>query len=369
MNLPRTEFHFALKVIDEAGNTSGLSNNEIATTLTSPWLTRVINDSGRTGFWHSIAVNPDSDTPAIAYSEDSTSNVIFAQWDGQAWNKVVVAGSARAGVSLAFDPIWQNPAISHSWGKLYFSQRNEGSWSTELVDGKASKDNETSMAYDLDGNPCIAYRSLLGKANDLKIACNYGSGWEIQYVQRVSLASDISLAFDPENSPVIAYSGDSDGDNRIDSIKYAFLDNGIWVDEVIDSGRSSCASLVIDPVTGQRMVADTADGMIRFYHSNVGEATWTKVVVSEGRRTNLAINDEGTPYISFATFDPDTMKIAQPATPESYDSWEIQVVENFDVRWRTSIDTKSSGFPVVSYGDFGDFVNYTLKWAERREEP
>ena len=362
-----TKFHFAIKAIDEAGNSSDLSTNAMASTVTSPWFVGILNDIGPTGFWNSIALPPGSDDIAIAYSEDDTGDVHFVQWNGTGWDKVVASSSGKTGISLAFNPVTSNPAISHTWGALYFSKYEEGMWSTEIVDRKGAKINETSLAYDSAGFPCIAYRSVSGKTSDLKLACNYGSGWEIQYVQRDAAAAYISLAFDPDDNPAIAYSDDLDNDNRIDTLIYALWNGNSWdIDPVSPSIRSSgySASLVFDPVTGNPMLADRADTVRFFYYDGID---WQMTQLEKGRDVNMAIYSSGTPYISYSISDPETVRVAHPVTPGDYvyDHWDIETVGSADVAGRTSIAIKTDGLPVLSYADWNDFNGYILRWAER----
>ena len=364
-----TGYYLALQVVDEAGNTSEISNSVAASTQASSWFVGIVNDnSGRVGFSKSLALHPLSENAAIAYSEDETEDVIFAQWDGNTWNKQIAAGTAKAGVSLKFNPLTNYPAISHAWSKLYFTQYDGSGWSSELIERKAaSVDSETSLAFDNDGNPCIAYRGISGQSSDLKIACNYGTGWQIEYVQNDAAARYISMAFDLDGNPVIAYSDDVDGDNRIDSTKYAYRDNGSWVNQVVGDPEKAAGlylSLVIDPVTGIPMVADRANSLVRFSWFDGGE--WHEQIVEDGSDTYIAIASTGVPYISFSMYDPYRMMVARPVVAGSYDNWDIQTVETFDVGWRTSIAVKSSdGLPVVSYGDWNGFTDYILKWAER----
>jgi hypothetical protein len=268
---------------------------------------------------------------------------------------------------LKFNPVTNYPAISHAWGKLYFTQYDEDGWNSQLIERKAANDNQTSLAFDNIGNPCIAYRGVSGQSSDLKIACNYGSGWQIEYVQNGAAARYISMAFDFDDNPVIAYSDDVDGDNRLDTSKLAYRENGSWVNQVVGDPEKAAGvhvSLAIDPVTGTPMVADRANSLVRF--SWLVEGVWHEQIVADGSDTNMAIAATGVPYISFSMNDPYRMMVARPVVAGSYDNWDIQTVEYIDVGWRTSIAVKSSdGLPVVSYGDWNGFTDYILKWAER----
>ncbi|MBT8439341.1 MAG: S8 family serine peptidase, partial [Gammaproteobacteria bacterium] len=359
-----TQYYFALKVLDEAGNESPLSNMAMATTLASSWLTGIVDDSARVGFYQSIALQPGTEYPAIAYSDETNGDVRFAQWDGGSWNRVVV-GSGGPGVSMAFDPKG-NPSISYGWGKLYFAHFNGESWSVEVIERNGAYNDVTSLAYHPDGYPCIAYR---GKHADLILACNAEDGWDKQVVLEVGAAKYKSLAFDLSGFPVIAFSDDFDGDNTIDALRYAHWNGVAWDIETIDEGIEGIGvfpSLVMDPLTGESMVADRSNGMIRFFYRD-GDS-WSRVEINDGMGsdsdTNMAIVSSGMPYISYSTYDPPALKVAHPVTAGSYDEWEIQTVENVRVMWRTSIAINSSGLPVIGYGDTAIDI---LKWAERLE--
>ena len=362
-----TEFYFALRVIDESGNPSEISNTATARTIDSLWLTGVVDDTDRVGFYQSIALEPGTEYPAIAYSDESNGNVKFAQWDGSTWNRMVV-DSGGPGVSLAFDPVTSTPSISYGWGKLYFSQLNGSSWNTEVIERNGTYNDVTSLVYGPDGNPCIAYTGSQGKTSGLKLACKNDSGWDKQYVEQDAAAKYKSLAFDSTGYPVIAYSDDLDGDSRIDALKLAEWNGSTWSIETIDEGVTGIgvfASLVIDPVTGKPLVADRANGKVRFFHRDGG--VWSMVVVNDGSDsdsdTNMATNSNGDIYISYSTYSPPVLKIAHPVSAGSYDVWEIENVDNVKVMWRTSIAVQNDGLPIISYGDTTIDI---LKWAERR---
>lgn len=90
----------------------------------------------------------------------------------------------------------------------YDRQSNE--WVTGLLDSVSNRSGHFSVASDSLGGVGVAY---VGMDNSVKFAYNSGiGGWEIDSAIAISKTdSDVGLAFDAENLPVITYSNDTDG--------------------------------------------------------------------------------------------------------------------------------------------------------------
>ena len=70
----RTTYHVALKVTDDAGNISLLSNDATATTDTAPggaWSVEIVDSEGFAGFYNSLAYD-SLGNPSIGYAVDET---------------------------------------------------------------------------------------------------------------------------------------------------------------------------------------------------------------------------------------------------------------------------------------------------------
>ena len=84
----------------------------------------------------------------------------YAYFDGVAWrHELIDSGEGAYGLSIAFDPITGQPTVAYGRGHLLFARRHgPDDWTSEVVDSKTWDDlDHRSLAYDLDGNPTIAY--------------------------------------------------------------------------------------------------------------------------------------------------------------------------------------------------------------------
>jgi hypothetical protein len=130
------------------------------------WVTTTLDDSGDTGYYPSIAIDPDTGYPAIAYTyfELGLGYLRFAAWDGDSWNSVTVDPSGDAGhsPSLAFDSADGNPAIAYrdeSTDDLKLAWHDGTSWQTQTVDAVGNVGYTPSLAFNDYGTgfPSIAY--------------------------------------------------------------------------------------------------------------------------------------------------------------------------------------------------------------------
>ena len=115
------------------------------------WVTTTVDSTGDTGRHPSIAIDPDSGYPAIAYQLNGADDLRYAAWDGDSWDLTTVDSSGDVGSSpsLAFDPADGNPAIA------YLRSTN---WDLKLSPSLAFNDFGT-------GFPSIAYFNSQGSGS------------------------------------------------------------------------------------------------------------------------------------------------------------------------------------------------------------
>jgi len=107
----------------------------------------------------SLAIDPDTGYPAIAYTaQGGSASLKYAQWDGNDWNLATVdaVGSTGAQPSLAFDPTDGNPAIAYhrlDSGDLKIAWHDGTLWQDSVVDP-----NSGGTAVGL--SPSIAFREF-----------------------------------------------------------------------------------------------------------------------------------------------------------------------------------------------------------------
>ena len=94
------------------------TNDDLRFSVQEPgigWVTTTVDSTGSTGWYPSIAIDPDTGFPAIAYYDSTNTDLRYAAWDGDAWNPTTVDATGIVGAypSLAFDPADGNPAIAY----------------------------------------------------------------------------------------------------------------------------------------------------------------------------------------------------------------------------------------------------------------
>jgi hypothetical protein len=124
----------------------------------------VVAENGR---YPSLAIDPDTGYPAIAYHDSANQNLVYAEWDGDQWvaTNVDTAGITGLWPSLAFDPADGNPAIayhSQTDGDLMFAWHDGVQWNTQVaVNGtfEVPTGFTPSLAFNDFGTgfPAIAY--------------------------------------------------------------------------------------------------------------------------------------------------------------------------------------------------------------------
>ena len=145
------------------------------------WLNICVDGAGSQGWKPSLAVNPMTGYPAIAYAGDGGGSLRYAEWDGHEWQITTLPNprdNGILGVSLAFDPADGNPAIAYhegdplsgdpapdwNFGLLAFTWRHDETWENQVVAWEGDTGLHPSVAFN-DYGPGwagIAYLDSLG---------------------------------------------------------------------------------------------------------------------------------------------------------------------------------------------------------------
>jgi subtilisin family serine protease len=346
--LSATTYDFKLRTADEVGNFAAFSNVVTATTEASLWNVELIES----GVFYNAMAFDSSDNPAIGYGIGD--EIKLARWNGASWDyETVETGTDNAGVDLAFDPNDGNPSLSWGWGKLKFARYDGSSWEVTILEKKGAKNDVTSLVYNPSGNPSIAYRTT-GRNGGLKLATYNGVSWDIEVVDSGAAARYNSLAYDSNGYAAIAYSDDADGDNSLDTLKYAHYNGASWDIEVVETGvvgYGVFASLAFDPITENPSLAHRASGIRYLYHDGVD---WKLEIVDSAQYasgTSLVFDSLGNAYLGYVDYggSPDEVLFA---TRNGVDNWGIeQVASGLGMTWRTSLKLDSGGNPAMSYKD------------------
>lgn len=165
----------------------------------------------------SLAVNAEGQ-PALSYYNDGDGDLVFASFDGSAWNLETVASEGDVGKfsSLQFDAegrphITFYEELSASTGRVLYAVREAGTWTVEEIGtlddvrlGMTGARRNTSLALDADGVAHVAFSDQSG----VSYATRTDGVWE---VSDVATAADrpfgqlVSLKLDAAGVPHLAF--------------------------------------------------------------------------------------------------------------------------------------------------------------------
>ena len=337
------------------------------------WSITPVDTVGSAGWSPSLAFDTVDGNPSIAFIELSKNQVKFSDWNGVRWVTENVA--TGAGPDLAYD-LAGRPCLSLIYGtkaEIRFARREGGRWTFQYVD-KGIFGEETSLAFDAQGNPAIAYEFPNRKTKDLKLARWNGVTWSTQVVEAAAGARYLSLTFDAQGNPAIAYSSDANADGRIDALRFARWDGTRWsyevVDTIVSGGGFASISLARDPVGGELAIAYAKSEVPkgpRFARRTVsGWVVETIEVVDFVFHTSLAFDAAGRAYVYYVDGKNNTEDL-QVAWRDA-GVWSSEVIETLatSAGSPTCFALGPGGVPAVSYRDS---PANALKYAVRSAAP
>jgi hypothetical protein len=324
---------------------AGAGSPQIASQPT--WLVETVDADGKPGVYKSLAFD-DSGQPAIAYSSEG--GVRMAVWNGSAWDvEIIDPGGGARGVSLAFEPASGAPCVSYiTDASLAFACRHDDSWrKSELASGSVTGLN-SSLKFDPSGNPAVAFCTG-GEGGGLQLASRADAGWTVEVVDPGARAYYLSLAFDGEGRPAIAYGDDTSGASTyMDGVKCARHDGASWSTRVVEGGYEEYAgysvTLSFDPVSGRAVI----------YH--VCNVYWIgRLATGDGRHVEdageardgqFAFDSIGTPMLAVMA-DGDLYYYTKSGS-----EWVEELVDGDGyLAWQPSIAIGPDGRPAIAYHD------------------
>ena len=342
------------------------------------WSTEVV-DGGDGGFYNSLAYDPTDGRPSIGYvgKVGTKDRLKFAHFNGSGWTIENVT-SGNTGVSLAYDPIDHSPTMSFSAGSsIKFARKSGASWTFQTIETAGVFNDVTSLAYDAQGDPSVAYHVKAGQKQNLKLARWSGSAWVTELVEAGVDARSKSLSYGSDGNPAIAYSDNLIGnDTTIDTLKYARWNGTAWEVEIVESGTpgfGAFAGLAHDPVTGDPAVVHRTSGSgaplntVRFLR-RIGGGWDLELVESNDpgaggfSACSLRYDGAGTAFVSYvvAWYPVADLRVAR----RDAEGWAIETVEQLSgqLGGYTSLGFNPAGSPAVAYQNF---TNRDLKFALR----
>ncbi|MCC7130470.1 MAG: hypothetical protein B6D39_04450 [Anaerolineae bacterium UTCFX2] len=341
------------------------------------WDLEVVDSTGITGWWTSIAIEPINKRVNISYYQvidktgKSTGDLRLATKKvNGTWEFETVR--AKAGLvgqfsSIAIRPTNLRPSIFHynaTRSQLeYTYYRNRVDWGTHIVDYNGNDVGfASSLALTGDGIPNISYYdATLGM---MKYARQYGN-MGIKYYPLTNFLngyySSIQLA--PDGNPRIASYGSKDGDLIFGALGTSWEFK--YIDRTFDVGRYVSMAIGTNNIVHASYFDATHKDLV-YAHKDLGATTWITDTLDwsgdVGMFTSIALSSDNRPYISYYDAEREKLKIAFLQLPSF---WNIQTVDDGgvlkdNVGWFSSVALDSADNPHISYYDV---TNKDLKYA------
>ncbi len=253
----------------------------------APWFIETVDPALGVGSHVSVAID-DSGTTYISYYDVTNTALKMAKHVGSggncgtdnAWECETVDGDVIGDVgkysSIAIDPTTNLPAIAY-WGvSFYLASGGSGNWNILTID--SGYGDYASLKFDSSGAAHIAYRRY-NSTGYLRYATRVGGGagncggnnYQCDTIDSGSGVGHYpSLALDGSGQPRIAYDGGSN------DLMYAYQDGGYWtIREILPTNSGQYASLDVDVNNGDLP-------HIAHYDANNGKLGYAVYVGSNG---------------------------------------------------------------------------------------
>jgi hypothetical protein len=199
----------------------------------SSWSRQVVDSNGTVGQYTSLALDPITGYPRISYYDASAKELKYASWNGSIWDKVVVDSTPTGGdvgkySSLALDPATRWPCIAYydSFNqKLKYAEWDGSAWQIENPDNAMFRGQYCSLALDQStGYPRISYYN--SSDGELWYASYNGSAWHAEQVDFA--ANDRGMYSSLALAPSTGYPRISYFDNSAKKLVYATFNGSVW---------------------------------------------------------------------------------------------------------------------------------------------
>ena len=175
------------------------------------------------GNYLSLAFRNGQPVVAHANLQDFTRVGLWVVWnDGTEWKRSRIVANGNIGRRVRLGVVGDRMSIvyhDNQGNKLIYLESTDGeNWARTVVDQTGNTGRSPSLAFDLAGNPVVAYRhcgafnpndpNCQPREDTLRYRVRHGSSWRVADVKNERNAFDaefVSVALDGDNLPAIAY--------------------------------------------------------------------------------------------------------------------------------------------------------------------
>jgi hypothetical protein len=384
------------------------------------WTVETVEEGGQLGNYVSVAIDPESGTTYISYFDTEYDDLRVARYvgsggncgPGNGWTCEVVDPSVQGGrySSIAIDPATGLPAVAYhgaTTGSLKYAAYSCNSscgWAVDTIEPKMSSYAMGAYAsLDFLDRPYIAYTADAGTVSDLKLATYVGAGgncgpggdtWQCTLLYTpADVVQHTSLSAAGDGEPLrIAYHGAGVGLGLATEVGEGNGNCGYnldwlceWIDMVPSSGLY--ASLATSPLAEPRIAHYSGEtGLLKLatyvgLGGNCGpDDEWQCDTIDdmgtsiEPMGLSMVLDRAGMPVIAYqkvtGEFTPRQLKVARPIQAEGWVAgncgpsldWRCETVDAGDQYLNEAnyvdVAVDPVGLPAVAYRE-RDSYHYT----------
>ena len=341
---------------------SDSGNREGQSSFASDWRIEVVDDT--LGSAQTCVRIDSSDSPWISYYPPG--DLLLSHKEDGNWTSEVLDtpnyGGASQSMAIGFDDDIHIVYHDSDPSELAYLYSNGSGWSREDIEYDITP--EPSLRIDEYGNPHIAYlsRQLWEDFADVKYAFRANGTWNIETIAdsgppTFPLGPRVSLALDSENLPHVSY---LDGYENV--LKYANLSKGSWIHQVVDDhgmvGWHNSIALDSDD-RPHISYFDKTNHTVKYAHWD--GLRWVTEIVDypgvHGGFTSLAIDAKDVPNLVYLNRSGPTESQSVMFASRKKGTWHIEVIDSpgYLPGWTSpSLALDSYGNPHVSYHGSAD---------------
>ena len=317
---------------------------------------------GDQGQYASIALD-SQDTPHAAWYDETYGRLMYGKRSFLGWEKTQIdAGFSGKYASIAVNPQTNQPAIAYLDENLIKAKYAyyDGSWNTEYVVFTDDVEEGTyiDLAFASDGFPCVSYHYDNGAlhSNGVNVVCRTSKGWEghrLDYRGWLlgKSGTHTAIAMSSADFPHVAYLDTPDTNQRlgwqdgtgwtIESAIGPYVDNsGRYSDIALDTGDNVYISSFEEISQG--------DNCVVLFTKNF--SGWNKETIAcgpgadFGKYTSLVLDANNDPHVTFCAHDQLHYAVRKD------DLWEVQTLDDDGITgYWTGLSLSSDDRPHVVY--------------------
>jgi hypothetical protein len=216
--------------------------------------------------------------------------------------------------------VGDHPAVVYAHNLTYtlrYAERTDSGWIIDTIEPDECR--FVSLAFDTQAQPHASFYSV--PTLDLHYATRSSSGWMVETVDSTSnVGTYTSIKLDNADRPRISYRHGGDAD-----LKYAER-NGAWATEIVHvDGWGDWTSLALEPDGTPHVSYLSYDGEYHLqYATRTGASTWSTELVDDYVKTStaLVLDTTGTPCIAYYEYSVGDLMFAR----QSDGSWTIETI-------------------------------------------